>query len=260
MSTIRTILDVINIHPVEHQSFHVQWSIDVSQAGPGPFTFTLYRGGSPRGPWTVVAENLTDYVHLDTFPLLQGMNKDLYYRVETTGGDIKSLPANSSRGLPRKKYLIIRKIMKDELKMLRAGNGTKVYIVKKRHWGPRCEKCYDPATGHVVKKNCGPCYGTSFEGGYFEPIELLSAIKPTLVGTDFSSQTSVPEVDTANAFLQAFPTVIKGDFLVEFEVNKRWEVTAVTPTEILRNPVHQDLTITRLPTSHEIYRVPVGGI
>jgi len=260
MSTVRTSLDIINIHPVTHQSFYIQWDIDVSQTGPGPFTFTLQRSGSPHGPWVDVATNLTSYIYQDTFPLLHGMNKDLYYRIQTTDGTIKSLPASSLRGLPRKKYLIIRKIMKDEMKMLRAGNGTKVYVVKKRHWGPRCLKCYDPVSGHVVKKGCGACYGTSFENGYFDPIEVLSAIKPTMVGTDFTLQTSVPEVDTANAFLQAFPTVIKGDFIVEFEVNKRWEVTVVTPTEILRNTVHQDLTMSRLPSSHEIYRVPVGGI
>ena len=260
MTTVRTVLDIINIHPVTHQSYYVQWDIDVSQAGPGPFTFKLFRSGSPRGPWTEVATGLTGYTHQDTFPLLQGMNKDLYYKVETTDGSIKSLPRHTQRGLPRKKFLIIRKIMKDELKMLRAGNGTKVFVVKKRHWGTRCLECYDVCTGHVVKKNCGACFGTTFENGYFDPIEVLSAIKPTMLGTDYTAQTSVPEVDTANAFLQAFPTVIKGDFLVEFEVNKRWEVTAVTPTEILRNTVHQDLTMTRLPTSHEIYKVPVGGI
>jgi hypothetical protein len=260
MTTARTALSIKLVHPVEHNHHFIEWEVNTEQLGTGPFTFSLYRAGSEQGPWTLLDAMLVDvFTYEDTTDLLHGMNKDLFYKVETTiGGDIfGSGPRGIYPNISRKKALIIRKIVKDEFKLLTRGNGLQVYVVKKKHWGERCKFCYDTKTGQVVKSKCTNCFGTSFEVGYHKPIYTWAHLKPTTLGTDLAAYTSTPEVDTASGFLQAFPSVIRGDFIVEPEVNRRWEITAVQPTEILRNTVHQDLTLSRLPNAHPVYQVAV---
>ena len=250
-------LQIVNIHPVENKFFRIQWEIDVDQTGPGPFTFDLHRSGAERGPWDQIATGLTGITFDDNYPLLHGMSKDTFYYVEASPGGFKSLPTKWGRRLPKAKRAIVQKIINDERLLLVHGMGSPAYIVKRRQWGERCKKCWDPGSGQVIKSKCGACYGTSFEQGFLTPIDTLMHIKPSMPGSDPGSETSSPEVENAQGFMQAFPSVSRGDFVVEPYMNKRWEVIAVTPTEILRTTVHQDITLSRLPTAHVIYTVEV---
>jgi len=255
VTTNRNALRIIAVFPDSNQKIRVQWEIDTKEAGVGPFIFSLYRSGSPEGPWTLLSSTLTNvYTYDDTTALLSGMFKDVYYKVET--GTWGSFPRSILNEMPRKKYLIARKIINDERVMLRAGQGTVLYVVKKKHFGTRCKRCYDIKTNQVIKSSCGDCYGTTFEGGYFTPIVTKGHIKPSAPGTDGTATTATPEVDSTNCMLQAFPNVVRGDFILEPEVNSRWEIVSVQPTEILRIPIHQDLTLSRLPRTHPIYKVP----
>lgn len=254
--TTRTALEIVSVYPDVGRKVRVQWQIDTSQVGLGPFTFTLFRSGSPQGPWDTVASGLSNvYVYDDTLPLLYGINKDVFYQVEASPGNIGSLPRSVLNNVDRKKYLLIRKIQRDEQVMLRKGNGTEVYVIKKRHFGPRCTDCWDKRSGIVLRKDCGTCGGTSFEAGFFTPVKTFAKVTPSTEGIDLTAPTSTPETEVAQAMLQAFPLVSRSDILVEPETNKRWEITVVQPTEILRVPVHQDLTMSRLEIDHPVFKV-----
>lgn len=245
---------IIQIYPNGNLSFHVQWEVDSNSAGAGPFNFTVKRSGSREGPFETVAENLGEvYTYTDTLDLLHGMDKSLYYQITEPAKSFESAPSSSELGLPRNRFLIRRKMIRDAAVMLKKGNGIQLQVIKKKHWGTRCPDCYEPKTGRLLLKNCETCFGTSFSGGYFTPISTLGIIRPTAVGTDGTADGSIPEVSTTNAMLQAHPIIKRGDIVVEVEVNNRWEVVSVQDTEILRNTVHQDITITRLPTSHIAY-------
>ena len=254
VTTNRTALTIIAVYPDVDQKIRVQWEVDTFEMGTGPFTFSLYRSGSPEGPWDLLSNSLVNvFTYDDTGPLLSGLFKDVFYKVET---DVwGSLPRSITNNLGRRKFLLVRKMINDERIMLRAGQGTSLLVVKKKHFGVRCRTCFDKRTNQVIKSQCGDCYGTTFEGGYFTPIKTSGHIKPSAPGTDGTAQTATPEIDSANAMLQAFPNVIRGDFLIEPEVNIRWEIVSVQPTEIKRTTVHQDLTLSRLPRTHPVYKV-----
>jgi len=261
MAVTGTALEVISIYPESDDLMRVQWSIDVSQSGPGPFTYSVFNSGSQEGPWTQIASGLVDeFVYNDTTPLVHGQNKDVFYRVEAEPGGHRSHPRSAYRNIPKDKRLIIRKIISDEQVMLRKGNGGVAYIVRKKHFGARCTSCYDPKTRSTLKSRCGTCAGTGFLVGYYNPIKTMAKILPSQPGSNVGARDGEPEITTASCMLQAFPLVVRGDFLVEPEINKRWEITSWQPTEILRNVVHQDITLSEISTAHEIYgvEVPLG--
>ena len=254
MSGIR----IISVYPLGIESFRVQWDLEQAVTNQGPFNFTLLRSGSPAGPWEVVASDMGDvYTKEDTRSLIHGMGKDLWYKVTANSGDFDSPARNVRQELPRAKYLIWRKMVNDQELLLRKMNGVEVSVLKLRHWGERCASCRDKKTGHIVVKNCLVCYGTGFTGGYFAPIRTLCHFKPAPVGTDMRPDTSVPEIVTTNGYMLAYPLVKRGDILVERSVNIRWEVTVTQETEIFRNAVHQDITLSRLPDAHIIYKFSV---
>lgn len=248
-------IKITRVYPTGTRDLAIQWEVDESIASAGPFNFSVLRSGSVNGPFEVVASNLGDvYMYTDTTSHLSGMIKQVYYKV--IHGTFSCVPHNILHTLPQRQYLIWKKILHDEDILLRKGNGRQILLIKRRHWGTRCDQCYDLKTGKSVKKNCDNCYGTTFVGGYFAPIEMWASLKPSQVSTEWVAETSIPEVDTSSAMLVPIPRVHKGDIVVEKEINRRWEITAEMPTELLRNPMHQDVTLTRLNPAHIAYRIP----
>jgi hypothetical protein len=250
-------IEIVTITPDGGMAYNLQWTVVASAAGAGPFNFTVLRSGSPTGSFETVASSLGDvYTYRDTTPLLVGNDKVVYYQI--VSGAFSSRVVSSMMALPRQKFLIWRKIINDEKVMLSKGNGIPVAIFKRKHWGPRCTTCIDPKTLRILVKNCLSCFGTTFEGGYFSPVPTLAKIAPSAPGTDFTTDTSVPEVEAANMFLHPFPLVRRGDIVVEPATNIRWEIVSEQPTEILRNPVHQDINISRLPPADLIYHLALS--
>jgi hypothetical protein len=248
-------INITRMYPTNTRSLLIQWELDDSVASGGPFNFSVLRSGSPEGPFEIIAENLGDvYTYTDDTSHLTGMIKDVYYKV--AHDTLSCTPRNILHIMPRRQYNMWRKILWDEDILLRKGNGRPVLILKRRHWGERCRECYDLKTGKNVKKHCDVCFGTTFIGGYFPPVETWASIKPSQIGTEWASETATPEMQTNNLFMPPIPQVHKGDIVIEIEINNRWEVTTEQPTEILRNPTHQDVTITRLKPEHIAYRIP----
>lgn len=250
-------IEIVTITPDGTQAYNLQWNVVPSSAGAGPFNFSVLRSGSPNGPFTVTASGLGNvYTYHDTTPLLVGNDKVVYYQI--ISGPFSSRVVSSLMTLPRAKFLIWRKIINDEKVMLAKGNGIPIVVFKRRHWGVRCTKCYDAKTSRILVKNCLDCFGTAFEGGYFAPLPTLGKLAPSSPGTDFTTDTSVPEVETANMFLHPYPLVRRGDLIVEPATNIRWEVVSEQPTELLRNPVHQDINISRIPPQDIVYKLPLA--
>lgn len=249
-------IEIIAIMPDGNEAYDLQWEVLPFAAALGPFNFTVSSSGSPEGPWTPVGTNLGNvYTYTDSTPLIIGQNKVVYYRV--TSGALSSRPTSPFTHMERQKVLIRRKMISDELVMLKKGNGVLVAILKRKHWGPRCTHCIDPKTLRILVKNCLACYGTTFDGGYFPPVDVWGKLGPSSPGTDFTTDTSTPEVETEQAFLLPFPLVRRGDILVEKAVNIRWEIVSEQPTQLRRNPVHQDINLSRLAPPNIIYQIPV---
>ncbi len=250
-------ITIERVAPYGRQSTVVQWSPGENIRSAGSLNFSVYMSGNPGGPWELLAENLVDtLVYEDVEHKTYSGLKDRYYKVTANDGTFESKPHPIVGHINKQKYLISRKIFNDELIMLSKGNGIRMAVIKRKHWGERCS-CVDPATKVVVKPNCEICQGTKIIQGYFKPMYVWGHVQPSSLGTDVTPPTSVPEIETTQAMLLSFPIVFKDDILVEMDTNKRWLVVSSKNTELVRNPVHQDIVMSRLPVDDAAYNLEV---
>lgn len=157
---------------------------------------------------------------------------------------------------PRRLRLLRRKILRDEYIRLRRLNGIVFALLKRRHFGVRCPKCYDSLTREVINSRCTTCYGTSWVGGYFSPIDVLGAVLPTPVNTEISPQTK-DDVNLLRIQLLDFPKVNEGDILAARSNNSRYLVKQRYSTKIKLLDVHQTVTVSELGKNAIEYNIPV---
>ena len=216
------------------------------------FYVTLERSGSADGPWELVAETLKDtYHYLDSkFNLpppglnLFSLNRVLYYRVTLTDDAntvlVVSDPTPVEPGLDTRTRLLKRKILHDESTGFRRLNGVPFAVLKRRHWGQRCTRCYDPATKESTEEHCPLCFGATYLGGYWAPVYVRGRREPTPVQTQMSPH-GVTERQAASMIILDYPAVEYHDLIVDLRRNDRWLVEVVSPTELKGVVVHQKL-------------------
>jgi len=158
--------------------------------------------------------------------------------------------------LEGRKRLLRRKILRDEYILFKKLAGIEFYLLKRRHWGVRCSDCYDPASRTVLKSNCTTCFGTSWEGGYFNPVSLYGRRKTTIIQSDMSAQSKTDMATTQIQFLD-FPRIDEGDLLVESNGNRRFLVKQRFFTSLKTIPVHQTVNVSELERQAIEYRISV---
>jgi hypothetical protein len=151
--------------------------------------------------------------------------------------------------------LLRRKILRDEYIAFRQAVGIPLIILKRRHFGVRCDRCYDPLTRASTQTKCQVCYGTSWNGGYFTGIETFGQAKPAPVQSAESGQ-GTGDIRATQFTVLAFPKIEQGDLIVEVTSDRRWLVQQVTPTELRRVMVHQRIFASEIGRQSIEYYVP----
>jgi hypothetical protein len=177
------------------------------------------------------------------------------------GAQVEVSPATGQSRRPTlagRKRLLRRKIIRDETIALKKLNGIEFLLLKRRHFGTRCTAgCYDPASKEVTITNCATCYGTSWEDGYFTPVELLGRRLASQVQTNIGQQTK-DDVDMTRIQVLDFPRIDEGDLLVEKLHNRRFLVKQRYFTTLKTVPVHQTLTVSELNRQAVEYNIPLS--
>jgi hypothetical protein len=155
-----------------------------------------------------------------------------------------------------RRRLLRRKILRNEYIMLKKLNGIEFYVLKRRHFGTRCTNCYDPTTREVTRSHCPYCYGTSWQGGYFDPVLLYGRRLVSQVQTDRSQQSKTDIDQTRIQFLD-YPKLDEGDILVERAHNRRFLVKSRYYTSLKTITVHQTVTVSELQRQAKEYDVAV---
>jgi len=253
--------------PTPKSGVFVQWLVSAPPAG--AISFTLERGGGPNGPFETVAQGLTDYhfydQHVESLTnaveaLGQlSLQRHIYYRVTALSGT-ESAQATAVVGdqLPRRQYLLRRKIQRDITVGFKVGSGTPWTVLKRRQWGVRCTKCFDKLTKMVTNSKCPVCLGTSYVGGYHDPVNITSRKGVTSVQTTVAPQGKI-EVNLLEITMLDYPLVAQDDVFVERNTDRRYVVRHVTRTELRGVPVHQKVTLSELARDSVEYTVPVGA-
>jgi hypothetical protein len=106
-----------------------------------------------------------------------------------------------------------------------------------------------------MRTRCPGCYGTSYEGGYYEPILTLGNIIPEQKGEQpdiTSRQRSQTIIKMSN-----FPALRPKDILYEVNAGIRWRVVTISPSEMNRDLLVQEVSIVKLNTGDVEHTLPV---
>ena len=108
-------------------------------------------------------------------------------------------------------------------------SGVTGVLLKKKHWGVRCEHCTDFDDQMTVNEHCPWCLGTGFVGGYYNGISM-ALIKDKIVVNEQQGENRVEESEVVTGRCIAYPWVRYMDVWVEDGTNKRYFINQATPT------------------------------
>jgi hypothetical protein len=266
-------IHITKITPLYPRKVFFQWDLD-NPTENGTYNFRIERSGAPNGPWTLIEPNLANtfnYVDDFTKPAEQAddgrlnllsLQRQIYYRVTATppsgcDNEATSVPHALHNELPLIQAGLRRKLQYESTIMWRRWNGTKLALLKRRNWGERCKECYDPTTRSALKEFCDTCYGTTFVGGYWDPIVVYGRVHPPHNVTAQTTQRDKQESSNHHVTILDFPIMEDDDIVVELDTNQRHIVRRQSQTELKRHPVHQQLTTSLLARSCVEYQIPV---
>lgn len=253
----------------------VQWDINTDESGKN--LVDIFRAGGPEGPWEPLADSMPDaYQYLDnkfnlppptgSSEVREGFNqlslsKDVWYMVTVTppsgpANAFSSPPTVVEPGLDRRTRLFKRKILRDESTAFRNLNGIKLVVLKRKHWGTRCDECWDPLTKEGTKEHCRKCYGTTFEGGYWAPINIRGRRTPAPVQTQMTAH-GESDVRHVTFIVLDYPAIRTKDLIIDVRRNQRFLVQSVSPTELKTVFVHQNIAASEIARDAVEYEVPV---
>jgi hypothetical protein len=248
---------------------YIQWQLRNGTQAIG-YNFTVYRAGSPSGPWEPVVAGLTDvYYFLDdtypaptdrTEPALMSLHNVIYYKVHVTNSIDGEAEASQiiEGGLDRRRRSMVKKLRRDAWIKIRKGSGTEVAVLKRRWWGTECD-C-KTKTGVVTRAHCSKCNGTGIiDGhGYWNPTYTFGKRS----ASNLMAQTTSEGKTEANRILVTIPYIPRvepEDVLVFLRDDKRFMVENVSLTELHSVTVHQELQVTELAKSAREYNMLVDN-
>jgi len=250
----------------------VQWTVG-SPPTSGIAKFKLERSGAPEGPFELVIDNLGDFHFFDdlrsaptpaTGDTRENLNflslsRAVYYRVTVTdvdGNEASQVRVLGPDNLSRKILLLRRKAQRD-LGVAFKFNSVELAILKRRHWGTRCRDCFDTLTKRVTKSKCDTCFGTGFEGGYFDPIRIRGRIGVQNVQTSITPQGKA-DINQKRLTILDYPEVERDDIVVDVKANDRYIILHRHATEMQTVTVHQQITVSELARDSVEYRIPAN--
>ena len=231
-------------------SYRVSWRLSGSEFASDTQVEVL-RSPSFTGPFDTIlppSADITDFVDTQV-----GRNERPFYRIRIhrSLSPVVEYPFAGGQTVSAEQDSEVRAVIRHVAQMIRDGGARKVLYFPVKSSGPRCH-CFDTVSGKK-EENCRSCFGTGFQGGFFNPIIVHAGIGEQT--TQYSEQYNVQGA-LASAVVPYIPLVRKYDVIVERE-NKRWRVVASAAKEYRRNVVRQTLHLAPLRLDHIVQELPV---
>lgn len=256
----------------------MQWDVQSDESG--DFFVDVARAEGPSGPWEVIATGLRDaYNFVDQqFNLpppapgtagrenlnMFSLARVIYYQITVTppSGTVNSFasePTPVEPGLDTRTRLLKRKILHDQAVGYKRLNGIPLIVLKRRRWGDRCPKCYDPVTKESTLEHCPVCFGTSFVGGYWAPTLIRGRREVGTVTTNTTAHGDA-DVEICDFNILDYPLVEYKDIVVDLVRNNRYEVQRAHGTQLKSVTVTQKITASLLGRNSVEYSLLVDPV
>jgi len=137
--------------------------------------------------------------------------------------------------------------------------GTAVKIFKQLAYNPPCPACTDADTGQKIGTTlCKVCFATGYEGGFGEAIDswMLKASEPARATIDMEDGMGTRDAQICQVRMLAYPTLRRGDMIVDVGRDDRYLVGASTPFSVFgKLPILYDTQMELLRRNDIRYQV-----
>lgn len=252
----------IAITPSYANGFLFSWDVDPSFFEPGDWTFYVQQAETEEGPWSTISPPLINqFIWDQNEKRILPKDPILHFRILLQVGS-KSYISNVISpyySLPRREFLIVRDIIRQELLQQREMAGVCCDVWRKSVIGPKCTECVDFVTGEPLNGDCAFCFGTGRNPGYHGPYRIWATISALQRDKQMQNdQTGVREPYTHEARVVGTIRLKNDDVIVDTVSNERYFVDVVNHLmEIRRYPVVQSIIMNRIATSHPLYKLGV---
>ena len=254
----------------------ISWDINPHFHDPGPWTFQLQVSkadlSNDHAPFVDVGEPLgsdstqtTDYIYR-----AYGKEVETYYRVLLTTAASPFGPARTYASDPASVWghldfhtwhLMQEMVRKESLRLQRLKVGVPGYLLKARRAGTLCPRCTDAATGDQTDGYCPICYGTRFQGGYYQAqgqIYIDQGLFSIYVHLDANLGTSEGQLPMVKGHFVGMPTAGSFDVWCNQTADLRYYLRKKDVTAHIRGvPFVYEIEMELAPFSDIIYQVPL---
>ena len=187
---------------------------------------------------------------------IKNLYKTYYYRVRirriSTQEELGSAPITWKGDLDLEALYVI-----DEHNfMLDDTTGVPALIYKRRRSGVLCTQCFDVIQKKRLASRCLYCFGTNWEGGFYQPIDAFVDMSPHPKQELIREWGETQPTETDILFTN-YPLLSPGDIVREIMQNRMWRVTRIRPTEKLRVPMLQFLRLIEINPGDIEYKIPI---
>jgi len=256
--------DRVIVHVLPSNITVVEWEVNRHFIFNNPslqFFIEVARSAGEFERLNPTAPVINDCMYADTNKYRCNMSNDIYYRVVAFDGvtEYTSHPEATMGVWSYRDLLIAKDVIRKEYVRLKQYIGTSGHLLRRRSHGPRCTECVDFDLGEPVSSTCGNCFGTGFEGGYYD---AYSPYYLDLSGTtsikDATVTTGTEDNKTTNARAVAYPRVGTYDIYVVESTNKRYVIRGVqTLVHIKGKPLVYTLRLQELPAGDVAFNIPL---
>lgn len=238
---------VVTVYPHWYEQVSVEWKIPTEWAG-SKFHVYFSSGGQEAYSRLTTAP-ISNQFFRDSDSQEYRKTREGRYVVEAilpfTSEVVRSYPTTWENRRRDRVEKIANEIQRREYMLLSKFSGAKSFFFRKKTYGIRCPRCWNVKAEHVMDDNCEVCYGTSFEGGYYDPIPVFMQYDPSTANKKKTYSGNI-EPNIINAWTISMPEMSSDDVVVRSMDWNIYKVIEVNPTELQTQPVRQVLSITQL--------------
>jgi hypothetical protein len=237
----------VTIYPEWYRQITLEWKIPDTWLG-AKFHVYYWPGGDEE--YIRLTSTLIDsQVFSDTTTRDYSKTQQGFYIVEAhlpfTTEIIRSYPVQTEYKRRDKLEKFANEVQRREFLLLSKFAGVKSFFFRKKVRGLRCSRCWDPVNEKTMDDHCSVCYGTSFEGGYFDPVPVYVQYDPSQSNKIKTFQ-GIIEPNSIGAWTISLPQMTSDDVLIRTGDWSAYKIINVSNTEIQSKPVKQVLGLTQL--------------
>lgn len=241
--------------------FDLYWDVQVSGFTP---TFMAQYSYTEHGSWSNLYVNpIAAYQLTGVGPKRLSFQEDVFFRllVYNSATLIETgVAVEAGEKMNLHDWRIYREMVRREALELNKYTGDKGMLLRRIVYGTKCTACSDETLNDSASAECGLCYGTGFESGFYPPVVIKAnwSYEPSAPNSTILEGNGPSEVIVCDAVFPPYPTMKFKDIYVDLATNHRYEIRSASADEYHGGTIRQVVVMSRLPPTDPVYQVPIA--